>query len=314
MRVLVTGASGFAGAALLSPLLEAGYQARALARERARFEQAIASLDRQALGQVELAIGDVLAGTGLAGALRGIDVAYYLIHSMEPARGDAFPQRDRRAAENFARAACAAGVQRIVYLGGPLPHGRTASAHLTSRYEVERIIMRAVPGSVTLRASIAIGARSRSFRFLVRLVERLPVIALPAWRRYRVQPIDERDIVEMLLSAASAPAVAGRTLEVGGPDVLTYGEMLERIAELMLLGRPTIGLPVTATPIAARLAAVLARETPELVLPLMEGLTCDLLLADDSAARLLGVDMHSFDAAVEHALRDWEAVEPLAAR
>jgi len=170
-----------------------------------------------------------------------------------------------------------------------------------------------VPDSVALRASIVIGARSRSFRFLVRLVERLPVIALPAWRRYRTQPIDERDVVEMLLRAADSRAVAGRSLEIGGPEVLTYGEIVQRIADLMLLARPTIGLPLTATPLAARLAATLTDEKPELVLPLMESLTCDLLASLD-AAHELDVRLHSFDAAVEHALREWEATESLAAR
>jgi uncharacterized protein YbjT (DUF2867 family) len=169
---------------------------------------------------------------------------------------------------------------------------------------------------VALRASIAIGARSRSFRFLVRLVERMPVVALPAWRDYRTQPIDERDVVEMLAACATRPVLAGRTLDVGGPDVLSYGEMVNAIASLMLLGRPSVGLAFTATPLAARLAASITRERPELVLPLMEGLSGDLLPAaqDDDTADLLGVELHSFDAAVEHALYEWERVEPLAAR
>jgi uncharacterized protein YbjT (DUF2867 family) len=317
VRILLTGVSGFAGAALLPRLLEQGHEVRALARDRTRVERALTP-SGVGLSDFELAIGDTVAGIGVSGAMRGVDVAYYLIHSMEPAPGGLarvpFTARERASADTFAQAARAAGVGRIVYLGGLLPDDRSTSTHLSSRYAVERILLGAVPDSVALRASIAIGARSRSFRFLVRLVERLPVLALPAWRDYRTQPIDERDIVEMLAACASATSLAGRSHDVGGPDVLTYGEMLERIAGLMLLGRPSVGLGVTATPLAARLAAALTNERPELVLPLMEGLTCDLLPSDDRAPDSLNVELHSFDSAVEHALYEWEKMEPLAAR
>ncbi|HEY5194012.1 MAG TPA: NAD(P)H-binding protein [Solirubrobacteraceae bacterium] len=318
MRILLTGVSGFAGAALLPRLLEQEHEVRTLARDRARVESALGLSEDVSLADIELVIGDTLSGAGVLGAMRGVDVAYYLIHSMEPSSGGAggisFPARERVSAETFAQAARAAGVGRIVYLGGPLPLAQRASTHLSSRYAVERILLDALPNSVALRASIVIGARSRSFRFLVRLVERLPVLALPAWRHFRTQPIDERDIIEMLAACASNESVAGRSLNVGGPDVLAYGELVQRIAELMMVGRPSIGLGVTVTPIAARLAAALTNEQPELVLPLMEGLTSDLLPADDDAPRLLNVELHSFDRAVEHALYEWEKVEPLAAR
>lgn len=263
--------------------------------------------------------GDVLSGEGLSRALRGIEVAYYLIHSMEggppgasPASG--FAERERLAADTFAAHARRAGVRRIVYLGGLLPHSGPVSRHLASRAEVEEILFAHVPDSVALRASIVIGARSRSFRLLVRLVERMPVLTLPAWRRFRTQPIDVRDTIGMLTAAARLPGVGGRTLDIGGPEALTYEEVLRRIAELLLLSRPAVGLRVTMTPLTARLAAALTGEDPELILPLMEGLECDLLPTGDHTAELLGVELHSFDDAVECALREWEAVEPLAAR
>jgi uncharacterized protein YbjT (DUF2867 family) len=314
MRILLTGVSGFAGSALLPRLLDEGHDVRALGRDPERVEQTLASMAGPGLSDFELVVGDALAGTSMRRAMKGVEVAYYLIHSMEPSPGEPFGERERIAAATFARAARIAGVRRIVYLGGLLPRDRPASHHLSSRHAVERILLDALPDSVALRASIVIGARSRSFRFLVRLVERLPVLTLPAWRRFRTQPIDERDVVEMLAAAATAPSVAGRALDIGGPDVLTYNEIVERIADLMLLGRPTIGLGVTLTPIAARLAAVLTDESPELVLPLMEGLTGDLLPADHHAAEIFKVDLHSFDSAVEHALYEWEKLEPLAAR
>jgi uncharacterized protein YbjT (DUF2867 family) len=310
MRVLLTGASGFIGSQLLPRLYREGYTLRALARDPTR-------LQIPSAWGVEVVQGDAVSGAGLARALAGVEVAYYLIHSMEGGADVDFPARERTAATRFANAARRAGVKRIVYLGGPLPSAPVAalSRHLASRVAVERTLLQAVPDSVALRASIVIGARSRSFRFMVRLVERMPVLALPAWRHFRTQPVDARDVTELLAAAAHEPAVAGRALEIGGPDVLSYGEMIERIAELMLVNRPAVGLSVSVTPIAARVAAAFAGEDPALTLPLMESLEGDLLAPDAVAnAAALDVRLHSFDAAVEHALAEWEASEPLAAR
>jgi uncharacterized protein YbjT (DUF2867 family) len=322
MRVLVTGASGAVGSLLAPRLLIAGHSVRAFGRHPDRIEEALSDhlLESEA-DEVEIVRGDVLTGDGLARAVTRIDVAYYLMHSMERSPGQASPftERELLAAENFAAAAARSGVGRIVYMGGLVPRwaataGATKSSrHLASREAVERVLLAAVPDSVALRASIVIGERSRSFRFLVRLVERLPVLTLPSWHRFRTQPIDARDVTEMLVASASAD-LSGRSLDVGGPDILTYGEMITEIAELLLVNRPSLRLGVSATPLAGRLAAAIAREDPELVLPLMEGLQGDLLAADDHAAELLGVELHTFSAAVEHALGEWEESEPLRAR
>jgi uncharacterized protein YbjT (DUF2867 family) len=310
MHVLVTGATGFIGSQLLPRLQREGHDLRVLARTPER-------LRIPAAWDVEVVQGDVVLDSNLARALADVEVAYYLIHSMEAASAGEFPAQERRAAENFTRAARQAGVKRIVYLGGPLPAQQTVSPHLASRLEVERILLEGVAGSVALRAAIAIGAGSRSFRFMVRLVERLPVLTLPAWQRFRTQPIDARDVTAMLAAAAHESRVAGLSLDIGGPQALSYGEMLRRIAELMLVDRPALNLRVNMTAIVARVAAAVVQEDPELTLPLMESLECDLLPGDERAehaARLLSVHLHSFDAAVEHALREWEAVEPLRAR
>jgi uncharacterized protein YbjT (DUF2867 family) len=313
MRILVTGVSGFVGAQLVPRLRREGHELRGFARD-----------PRRVAVDIPLVTGDAVTGEGLAAALDGIDVAYFLIHAMEPvARGaaaSAFPIRERIAAERFAAAAAAAGVGRIVYLGGLVPQDAPASVHLASRLEVERILLDAVSGATALRASIVIGARSRSFRFLVRLVERLPLIALPPWNTNRTQPIDERDVIELLARAATSDAVAGRSLDIAGPDRLTYGELIVRIRDLLVLGRPLLRFEppgwAGSASIASRVAAAIAGEHHELIGPLMAGLEDDLLprADDEAAARLLGVRLHSLDAAIEHALGEWERSEPLAAR
>jgi uncharacterized protein YbjT (DUF2867 family) len=337
MRILVTGASGFIGSLLVPTLRADGHNVRALGRDPKRVRIALArSQDPDRVGApearaVEIVRGDVLSSDGLPAALDGVELAYYLIHSMERASTgrSQFVERELLAAENFAAAASTAGVRRIVYLGGLVPNAATrsvsrfavdhlpsevkASRHLASREHVEHILLGGVADSLALRASIVVGARSRSFRLLVHLLERMPVLTLPAWHTFRTQPIDARDVIAMLLACATTP-LSGRYMDIGGPDILSYGDMLTRIAEVMLVNRPTVRLGVNLTAITARVAAAIAGEDPELVVPLMEGLNGDLLPADDRAAELLGVRLHTFDAAVEHALSEWECFERLAAR
>jgi uncharacterized protein YbjT (DUF2867 family) len=229
-------------------------------------------------------------------------------------RDGAFADLDRRAADNFARAAQEAGVDRIVYLGGLIPQGEATSPHLRSRLEVEEILIDAIPDSVALRASNVIGARSSSFRLLVRLIERLHVLPMPRWRKNRTQPIDERDAIEYLARAPLTRAAAGRSLDIAGPDVLTYGQMIERIAESMGVGRLPLSLGMSMTPPAAAVVASVTGLDIELVRPLMESLEYDLLPRNMDAVEVFGHRPRRFERAVEHALAEWETIQPLAAR
>jgi uncharacterized protein YbjT (DUF2867 family) len=305
---LVTGASGYVGSRLVRRLADEGRAVRALARDPSRLAR---------LPGVEPAGGDLLTRRGLPEALEGCSTAYYLVHSMEAAGNGAedFAARDRQAATNFADAAAAAGVERVVYLGGIEPASGAVSPHLRSRLEVERILREAVPRSTALRASIVIGAGSSSFRVLVRLVERLRVLPMPGWRRHRTQPIDERDMIEYLARTPQVEPAAGRSLDIVGPDVLSYGEMIDRIAELMGVGRMPVGFKSSLTPPASVVVSAVTEQPIELVRPLMQSLESDMLPSDpEEAARLYGIRPRRFDRAVEHALAEWEAAEPLGAR
>lgn len=303
---LVTGATGYVGGRLVERLLAEERPVRALVRSSS-------GLDRHG---VEVVVGDLVSGAGLRPALEGCSCAYYLVHSMEASQGgDDFAARDRRAAENFAAAAQAEGVKRVVYLGGITPAGERASAHLGSRLEVERILLDAAPAATALRASILIGARSSSFRILVRLVERLRFLPMPAWRRNRTQPIAERDAIEFLARTPGVPTAAGRSLDIVGPDVVSYGQMIDQIAEAMGVGRLPLGFGLSLTPPASAVVSALTEQPLELVRPLMESLERDLLPRDaDEAALIYGIRPLPFHRAVERALSEWEQIEELAAR
>ena len=306
---LVTGATGYIGGRLIDRLLADGRAVRAMARNPARLEL------RDGL---EVAKADVVAGKGLRQALDGVETAYYLIHSMAPAvNGQGFADLDRRAADNFADAAAAAGVERVIYLGGLLPptgDEGPLSQHLSSRLEVEQILLDAAPGSTAFRASIVIGAGSSSFRLLVRLIERLRLLPFPAWRHNRTAAIAEVDAIEYLARAPEEPEAAGQILDIAGPDVLSYGAMIERIAEAMGVGRLPIGIPASQTPAASAVVAAVVGQPIELVRPLMQSLETDLLPRDDRAQEIYGLRRHTFDRAVEHALREWEETDRLGAR
>jgi len=303
---LVTGATGYVGGRLIERLAQEGRPVRALARDPSRLAPRTG---------VEVVDGDVLSGRGIREALEGADTAYYLVHSMEAAEDPDFSGRDRRAAANFASAAREAGVQRIVYLGGMAPSDGPLSPHIASRVEVEKILLESAPSATALRASILIGSRSSSFRMLVRLVERLRLLPLPAWRENRTQPVAERDAIEYLVRTPQVAGTAGRSLDICGPDVVSYGQMVTQIAESMGVGRMPLKLGASLTQSASAVVSAVTDQPVELVRPLMESLERELLPRDaGEAASLYGIEPLPFARAVDRALAEWERTEELTAR
>ncbi len=304
---LIVGATGYVGTLLTKALVAEGRAVRALSRRPPLVAPPSA---------VQVVRGDVLNDEGLDAALEGCDVAYYLVHSME-AGASSFEARDRQAARNFVAACRRAGVDRVVYLGGIEPSG-PLSPHMRSRLEVERILMEGLSGATGLRASIIIGAGSPSFRLMVRLIERIPVLPLPPWRERRTQPIAERDVVECLVRTPLIDATSGRSIDIVGPDPLTYGEILEGIAGELDIDRPLVKLSVFTAPAFAAVASRIAGSDADLVRALMGSLSADVLPRGERAARemreLYGFRPLPFVRAVRRALADWERDEPLAGR
>ncbi|WP_028812595.1 SDR family oxidoreductase [Streptomyces flavidovirens] len=238
LRCLVTGATGYIGGRLVPELLDAGYQVRCLARSPGRLR------DHPWAGRVEVVRGDVTDEDSVREAMRGIDVAYYLVHALGTGAG--FERTDRRAAEIFGEQARAEGVRRIVYLGGLTPHGvpeHELSPHLRSRREVGEVLLRSGVATTVLRAAVIIGSGSASFEMLRYLTERLPVMVTPSWVRTRIQPIAVRDVLRYLVGSADMPGDVNRAFDIGGTDVVTYLDMMRRYAAVAGLPRRLI-LPV----------------------------------------------------------------------
>lgn len=293
MTVLVTGATGFVGSNLVPDLLDHGYEVRALSRDK---ESAQSTLD----SRVEVVEGNVLEPETLAGVFTDVDVAYYLVHSL--GMGDRFEERDNRAADNFAEAASDAGVDRVIYLGGLGETGPDLSAHLRSRREVEARLREGSYDLTTFRAAIIVGAGSASFEMVRQLVSRLPVMITPKWVRTPSQPIAIGDVIKYLRRAIETPETAGETIEIGGPEVLSYQEMMERTAKAA--GRHLTVIPVPVlTPKLSVYWIDLMTDTPKHIShPLIEGLRNPVVVTNDRAEALLPMELTPFDEALDRAL------------
>lgn len=278
MRVLVTGATGYIGGLLAPRLLAAGHAVRVLVRDPARVA------GRRWASAVEVARGDVLDPASLAPALRGCDAAYYLVHSMGAAAR--FHERDLAGAGHFAAAAEAAGLRRVVYLGGLGDDRGPLSEHLASRHATgDRLRAGRVPVT-ELRAAIVVGAGSISFEMVRHLVERLPIMVCPRWVSQRVQPIAVRDVLAYLVAALEAPEAEGRVVEIGGADVLTYRELMLGYAALRGLRRWLLPVPVLSPRLSSYWVHGVTPVPRALARPLIEGLRSEVVVRGDLALRL----------------------------
>ncbi|KAA9399270.1 NAD-dependent epimerase/dehydratase family protein [Haloarcula sp. CBA1130] len=294
MHVLVTGATGFVGGHLVPALLAAGHSVRVLVRDPSEYDPP---------DGVDVATGDLLDAGSFDAALAGVDVAYYLVHSMHA--GADYAERDRRAARNFRRAATDAGVDRVVYLGGLGEDGETLSEHLRSRREVEFILAEGEYDLTTFRAAIIIGAGSASFRMIRELTTRLPVMLTPRWVRTDCHPIAINDVIAYLVGVLGVPDTAGETYEIGGPEVLTYAEILKRTGRLMGTGEPRIvPIPVLTPKLSAYWVCLLTDVPSSVAQPLINGLKTPVVADTDAAQAQFAVDLTPFSDAVKLALSE----------
>ena len=296
--VLVTGATGYVGGRLVPCLLREGLRVRCFVRDAER-------LRAQPWGdQVEVAVGDALEAETVPPAMADVDAVYYLIHSLGSGE-DEFAKRDRRAATNIRTAAEAAGVQRIVYLGGMRPKGERQSKHLQSRIETGDVLRDGSVPITEFRAAQIVGSGSLSFELVRYLTERVPLMICPTWVHTPTQPIAIRNVLEYLVAALRHPESAGEIVEIGGADVLTYAEMFQIYAAIRGLKRWVVNVPFLTPRLSSHWVGLVTPISNAIARPLIEGLDNEVVVDDAEKARQLfpEVEPISFEAAVRLALR-----------
>ncbi len=297
-RVLVTGATGYIGSRLVPVLLDAGLEVRVLTRSADRLRA------RKWADDVEVVEGDATSRQDLETALEGIDVAYYLLHSMDGK--DDFEERDRELARTFGLAAQNAGVGRIVYLSGLHPDHGHLSAHLASRVEVGDLLMASGVPTVVLQAAIIIGSGSASFEMLRHLTKKLPVMVTPKWVNNRIQPIAIADVLHYLLGAARMEGDVNRTFDIGGPEVLTYRQMIQRYAAVAgLRARAIQTVPVLTPGLASHWVGFVTPVPAGIAKPLVGSLIHEVVCQEDDIDGVVGPPTDGktgFDDAVRAAL------------
>jgi uncharacterized protein YbjT (DUF2867 family) len=271
VRCLVTGATGYIGARLVPRLLDEGHAVRALARNPDKLA------DVPWREWAEVARGDLGDVESLIAAFEGIDVVYYLVHSMGTSKD--FAAEEDRAVRNVVTAARRTGVRRVVYLSGLHPEGTKLSEHLESRAAVGEVLIDSGIETVVLQAGVVIGSGSASFELIRHLTDRLPLMTTPKWVHNKIQPIAVRDVLHYLVAAATAPVPKSRTWDIGGPDVLEYGDMMRVYAEVAGLGRRyLVVLPFLTPTIASLWIGAVTPIPPGLARPLIESLECDAVM------------------------------------
>lgn len=300
--LLVTGATGYIGGRLVPRLLERGYRVRCLVRDPSRL------LGRPWHDRVEIVTGDVLRPESLRSALEGVDAAYYLVHSM--GSGPDFQRRDLTAAANFGAAAQSAGVGRILYLGALGDDRAELSKHLRSRQDTGDALRASGVPVTELRAAVIVGAGSLSFEMIRYLTERVPVLICPRWVYTRTQPIGIRDVLEYLVAALDLPESAGRVIEIGGADVVTYGEMMTTYARVRGLRRWMVSVPVLTPRLSSYWVSFVTPITTAIARPLIDGLRNENLVRDPLARRLFPqIQPSDYRTAVERAVANLNASE-----
>ncbi|GAA3891870.1 SDR family oxidoreductase [Leifsonia kafniensis] len=283
-RILVTGATGYIGGRLVPLLLEAGYDVRVLVRSPEKLR------DVPWASRVEVMRGDLLDPDSLAVALDGVTALYYLVHSMgqSTSSGEEFERREAQGASNLAVAARAAGATRIVYLGGLHPEDAPLSRHLRSRAQVGEILLRSGVDTAVLQAGVVIGSGSASFEMIRSLTDVLPYMPAPRWVRNRIQPIAVRDVLYYLVEAVKLPRGVNRAFDIGGPDVLRYGQMMNGYAlEAGLRQRPIASLPVLTPWLASQWVNLVTPIPRRLAVPIIESLQNDCVVKEHDIDTLI---------------------------
>lgn len=300
--VAIAGATGFIGRALASALVESHHVIGLTRGER------VSVPTNSGQDQVEWRRADLFSSRETEAALKGASAAFYLVHSMMPSARltqGRFEDLDLILADNFARACWANGVQRIIYLGGLVPDATEAhlSRHLRSRLEVEQTLGAYGTPVTALRAGLVVGRGGSSFQMMLRLVQRLPVMVFPAWTLSKTQPIDVRDVVALLTGALQTPETAGRAYDIGGPDVMTYREMLLTTAELLGRKLRTISVPFFSPRLSRLWVSVVSGSSRALVGPLVMSLEHSMVASQRRLQSLLDRPGYSFGESVRHALQ-----------
>jgi uncharacterized protein YbjT (DUF2867 family) len=292
MRVLVTGATGFVGGHLVPALLAADHDVSVLVRDRNGYDGP---------DDVSVYEGDLLEPGSFDAALDGVEAAYYLVHSMRA--GADYAERDRRAARNFVSAAEDAGVERVIYLGGLGEERDRLSEHLQSRREVEHILDDADFDLTSLRAAIIVGDGSASFEMVRQLAVRLPVMITPQWVDTPCQPIAIDDVVGYLVGVLDVPELAGRTVEIGGPEVMSYKEVMAQTAKIVTGRRPVvIPIPILTPKLSAYWVNLVTDVPRSVAHPLILGLKNAVVVQDDSVHEYLSIELTPFETAVRRAV------------